>query len=813
MSVHSDSERKYQFGSDPWGTGDATGEYYDAFLQFICTVKSKAAIAVDVGCGEGAFTARVATLTEKTYGIDISPTAIRRAKERFPGIEFSVCDLRHIANLEIEEYSIDLIVVSQVLYYLTWTEASEALAQLGTLLTPDGVICAAANCSGGEYFQPHEFHALFADHFDIVGEEKFQHHIFIAGKRRPAEVLITVDYEVDDFGDREVIGTPEMWSRQVIEPCRQLMALCEEFGAKLTIMLEICELWFVDQYMPAVADRVRAQLVDAVQRGHDVQVHMHTRWLPELGARLDQSTGIVQFNMDAPRLQDLADGELERILRRAKQELEELLQPVRADYEAIVFRAGKYQIQPHERVFAVLAASGYKADSSVWQGGFLSIYDRKPGYDFRSLWTQVTPYWPNKEDINVPVRDVCTVPKILEMPIFAQVGEQWAFDSLTAQRLIGLFQQSRGAGPKIMVGHTKALTPRSLSQLRMVFQWLSGSQSVVFERMQDAARRWWQYSHINESQTAQQEYVRRSSSSPEELWRSLPDAYRRKVEICAMHVRELARRKGRVKILDVGCGTGELFLVPLWYRVQDVEAVEILGIDVDSASIARAHDNVATHSLRRISFKAQPVEILNEAFDLVISTEVIEHLEDPATFLTALRAVVAEDGMLALSTPNGMGYSEQERKLLYATFDLVGRLPIPVKKTFLLLYRKLQSWRWRRKIQASLKSGKDRRRAFATLNFANDVHIQYFTLRRLRCMLKKSGFAVAEVHNVQLLGGLIGKILESPFNVERVLKVLPNCLASSWLVVCHTQADAGQSSYSTTCRRIGVNPCVTQRDR
>jgi 2-polyprenyl-3-methyl-5-hydroxy-6-metoxy-1,4-benzoquinol methylase len=272
----------------------------------------------------------------------------------------------------------------------------------------------------------------------------------------------------------------------------------------------------------------------------------------------------------------------------------------------------------------------------------------------------------------------------------------------------------------------------------------------------------------------------------------LSDYHKRKVEICATHIRELVRGKRQVKILDVGCGTGELFLFPLWHRVQDLEAVEILGIDIDGASIARANDTVATHSLRRISFRAQSVETLSEAFDLVISTEVIEHLEDPESFLVTLRAVVADDGMLVLSTPNGFGYAEIERRLLYTAFDLIRRLPISVKKTFRSHYQKLRSWRWYRERQISLSNGKSRRKIFATLNFANDIHIQYFTLKRLICILRKSSFTVDEVYNVQLLGGLVGRILESPLDVGRILKVLPNCFAAAWLVTCHTQVNAGQ---------------------
>ena len=60
------------------------------------------------------------------------------------------------------------------------------------------------------------------------------------------------------------------------------------------------------------------------------------------------------------------------------------------------------------------------------------------------------------------------------------------------------------------------------------------------------------------------------------------------------------------------------------------------------------------------------------SFDLVTCMEVIEHVADPAAFVTALAERLAPDGLLILSTPNATGWS----KLMMITLgEGLGRIP------------------------------------------------------------------------------------------------------------------------------------------
>ena len=117
--------------------------------------------------------------------------------------------------------------------------------------------------------------------------------------------------------------------------------------------------------------------------------------------------------------------------------------------------------------------------------------------------------------------------------------------------------------------------------------------------------------------------------------------------------------------LDVGCGAGLLAepLARLGARVTGIDAAPEL------IAVARAH--AALMGLE-IEYDAAPLETIAAKFDLVTALEVIEHVADPAEFVTALAARLAPGGLMILSTPNATGWA----KLLTITLaEGFGRIP------------------------------------------------------------------------------------------------------------------------------------------
>lgn len=100
------------------------------------------------------------------------------------------------------------------------------------------------------------------------------------------------------------------------------------------------------------------------------------------------------------------------------------------------------------------------------------------------------------------------------------------------------------------------------------------------------------------------------------------------------------------RALDVGCGAG-LLCEPLARM-----GAAVTGLDAAPENIAAAKAHAVQSGLS-IDYRAGSVEDLDgEAFDLVTSLEVIEHVTDPAAFVRWLAAALAPGGLLVLSTPN-----------------------------------------------------------------------------------------------------------------------------------------------------------------
>jgi 2-polyprenyl-3-methyl-5-hydroxy-6-metoxy-1,4-benzoquinol methylase len=93
---------------------------------------------VEIGCGEGRNTWRVAEICDKVRALDISDAAIRRAKKNnlLPNVEFATFDL----VTESLRPAFDYIFCSEMLYYLHLNQLDPAIRQLVSATKPGGII-------------------------------------------------------------------------------------------------------------------------------------------------------------------------------------------------------------------------------------------------------------------------------------------------------------------------------------------------------------------------------------------------------------------------------------------------------------------------------------------------------------------------------------------------------------------------------------------------------------------------------------------------------------------------------------------------
>ena len=121
-------------------------------------------------------------------------------------------------------------------------------------------------------------------------------------------------------------------------------------------------------------------------------------------------------------------------------------------------------------------------------------------------------------------------------------------------------------------------------------------------------------------------------------------------QIAAEFDRDLTRAMpfAGLRILDIGCGGG-LLAEPM-ARL----GAEVVGADAAPRNlpVARLH---AEQSGLTIDYRLTTAEALvaaGEAFDAVLNMEVVEHVADPQSYLTACRQLLKPGGLMVCSTLN-----------------------------------------------------------------------------------------------------------------------------------------------------------------
>ncbi len=239
-----------------------------------------------------------------------------------------------------------------------------------------------------------------------------------------------------------------------------------------------------------------------------------------------------------------------------------------------------------------------------------------------------------------------------------------------------------------------------------------------------------------------------------------------------------ATRRGlsQLRVLDYGCGTGALVSYPL-ARLGHV----VVGSDVHEPSIKLAR---SLYQLPNLTFEALSIEKLLEQapqFDMVICSEVLEHLMNPGDALHSLRRLVVPRGMLIVTTPNG-----------YGSYELCCSLERGLKR-----FGIHQCMRKTREVLLSAFSRypdrknaneEERQRETGFLN-VDSGHIQFFRMRQLELLFGGAGFVIVERRARTLLcGPYLDQLLKlSPFRDVlyrfngRLADSLPFTWAADWM--------------------------------
>ncbi|MGH2856705.1 MAG: class I SAM-dependent methyltransferase [Solirubrobacteraceae bacterium] len=130
----------------------------------------------------------------------------------------------------------------------------------------------------------------------------------------------------------------------------------------------------------------------------------------------------------------------------------------------------------------------------------------------------------------------------------------------------------------------------------------------------------------------------------EQLWERLPD----ELNPPDLELRRrfaLANVAAGDRVLDLGCGTGDLSAALM------AAGARVVAVDIAEAALRRARARHPDLELALVPIDG-PLPLDDGAFDVVWSSEVIEHVADTARWLSEVRRVLAPGGRLLLTTPS-----------------------------------------------------------------------------------------------------------------------------------------------------------------
>ena len=156
--VHRDAE-------DPWGVDSRWYEHRKRDLLLAALPQPRFHRVLEVGCSTGALTAVLSTRADRVLGADRSETALRGARRRLtdhPDVALALLDVP--AEWPDDE-SFDLVVVSEVGYFLSPAALDRLVTRVAETLPPDGVLvlCHWRHRVDGWVMDAERVHAAFED--------------------------------------------------------------------------------------------------------------------------------------------------------------------------------------------------------------------------------------------------------------------------------------------------------------------------------------------------------------------------------------------------------------------------------------------------------------------------------------------------------------------------------------------------------------------------------------------------------------------------------------------------------------------------
>jgi predicted TPR repeat methyltransferase len=130
-------ERLYAANPDPWDFETSAYEQ-EKYAATIAALEGRRFVnALEIGCSIGVLTARLAACCDRLLAVDVVDTALAKARARCAGFANVTFENRRLPR-DWPAGAFDLIVVSEVLYFLNREDIDLCATRAAVSLTPGG---------------------------------------------------------------------------------------------------------------------------------------------------------------------------------------------------------------------------------------------------------------------------------------------------------------------------------------------------------------------------------------------------------------------------------------------------------------------------------------------------------------------------------------------------------------------------------------------------------------------------------------------------------------------------------------------------